>query len=128
MSLQDRRIQYETAGLERSELQDDPFVQWNAWYEQAASAGVAEPNAMSVATIADDGIPDARIVLVRKVDASGLVFYTNYTSDKSAQLKAQPVASAVFSWLEVSSISWFSDYQARRADIRFKRTGQRAPR
>jgi len=80
MALQDRRIQYETAGLERHELQDDPFVQWNAWYEQAASAGVAEPNAMSVATIADDGIPDARIVLARKVDANGLVFYTNYTS------------------------------------------------
>jgi len=101
MSLQDRRIQYETAGLERSELQDDPFAQWNAWYEQAASAGVAEPNAMSVATIAADGIPDARIVLARKVDASGLVFYTNYTSDKSAQLEAHPVASAVFSWLDL---------------------------
>ena len=54
MSLQDRRIQYETAGLERNDLQDDPFVQWNALYEQAATAGVAEPNAMSVATIADD--------------------------------------------------------------------------
>jgi pyridoxamine 5'-phosphate oxidase len=76
-------------------------VQWNAWYEQAASAGVAEPNAMSVATIADDGIPDARIVLARKVDAHGLVFYTNYTSDKSAQLEAYPVASAVFSWLDL---------------------------
>ena len=101
MSLQDRRIQYETAGLERSELQDDPFVQWNAWYEQAASAGVAEPNAMSVATIADDGIPDARIVLARQVDANGLVFYTNYTSDKSAQLESHPVASAVFSWLDL---------------------------
>jgi pyridoxamine 5'-phosphate oxidase len=56
---------------------------------------------MSVATIADDGIPDARIVLARKVDAGGLVFYTNYTSDKSAQLEAHPVASAVFSWLDL---------------------------
>ena len=101
MTLQDRRIQYETAGLERNDLQDDPFTQWNAWYEQAASAGVAEPNAMSVATIAADGIPDARIVLARQVDASGLVFYTNYTSDKSAQLEAHPVASAVFSWLDL---------------------------
>jgi pyridoxamine 5'-phosphate oxidase len=101
MSLQDRRIQYETEGLERNDLQDDPFVQWNAWYEQAASAGVAEPNAMSVATIAADGIPDARIVLARQVDANGLVFYTNYTSDKSAQLESQPVASAVFSWLDL---------------------------
>jgi pyridoxamine 5'-phosphate oxidase len=56
---------------------------------------------MSVATIADDGMPDARIVLARQVDANGLVFYTNYTSDKSAQLEAHPVASAVFSWLDL---------------------------
>jgi pyridoxamine 5'-phosphate oxidase len=101
MTLRDRRIQYETEGLERNDLQDDPFTQLNTWYEQAASAGVAEPNAMSVATIAADGIPDARIVLARKVDANGLVFYTNYTSDKSAQLEAHPVASAVFSWLDL---------------------------
>ncbi len=101
MSLQDRRIQYETAGIERNDLHDDPFAQWHAWYEQAESAGVAEPNAMSVATIAHDGIPDARIVLARQVDANGFVFYTNYSSDKSAQLEAQPVASAVFSWLDL---------------------------
>jgi pyridoxamine 5'-phosphate oxidase len=101
MTLRDRRIQYETEGLERNDLQDDPFTQLNTWYEQAASAGVAEPNAMSVATIAADGIPDARIVLARKVDANGLVFYTNYSSDKSAQLEAHPVASAVFSWLDL---------------------------
>jgi pyridoxamine 5'-phosphate oxidase len=65
MSLSDRRIQYESAGLDRNDLHVDPFVQWNTLYEQAASAGVAEPNAMSVATIADDGMPDARIVLAR---------------------------------------------------------------
>jgi pyridoxamine 5'-phosphate oxidase len=101
MSLRDRRIQYESAGLDRNDLHDDPFVQWNIWYEQAASAGVAEPNAMSVSTIADDGIPDARIVLARQVDANGLVFYTNYTSGKSEQLESHPVAAAVFSWLDL---------------------------
>ena len=101
MTLRDRRIQYETAGLDRSDLNDHAFTQWNAWYEQAASAGVAEPNAMSVATIAADGIPDARIVLARQVDSNGLVFYTNYASDKSSQLESNPVASAVFSWLDL---------------------------
>lgn len=101
MSLRDRRIQYESAGLDRNDLHDDPFVQWNIWYEQAASAGVAEPNAMSVSTIADDGIPDARIVLARQVDANGVVFYTNYTSGKSEQLESHPVAAAVFSWLDL---------------------------
>jgi pyridoxamine 5'-phosphate oxidase len=56
---------------------------------------------MSVSTIADDGIPDARIVLARQVDANGLVFYTNYTSGKSEQLEAHPVVAAVFSWLDL---------------------------
>ena len=51
MSVRDRRVQYETAGLERADLDDDPIAQWNIWYEEASSAGVAEPNAMTVSTI-----------------------------------------------------------------------------
>lgn len=62
MSLRDRRVQYETAGLDRIDLNLDPIVQWNLWYEEAASAGVAEPNAMTVSTIDKDSAPDSRIV------------------------------------------------------------------
>jgi pyridoxamine 5'-phosphate oxidase len=101
MSLRDRRIQYETAGLERSDLYDNPFTQWHAWYEQAAEAGVTEPNAMTVSTIGLDGVPDSRIVLARGVDDTGIVFYTNYASEKSEQLQKNPVASAVFAWLDL---------------------------
>lgn len=101
MSLRDRRVQYETAGLERTDLDADPIVQWNAWYDQAASAGVAEPNAMTVSTIAEDGAPDSRVVLARAVDRRGFVFYTNFDSAKSSQLLASPVASAVFAWLDL---------------------------
>ena len=101
MSLRDRRIQYETAGLERSDLQDNPFTQWHTWYDQAAEAGVTEPNAMTVSTIGLDGVPDSRIVLARGVDDTGIVFYTNYASEKSEQLQKNPVASAVFAWLDL---------------------------
>ena len=101
MSLRDRRIQYETAGLKRSDLHDNPFTQWHTWYDQAAEAGVTEPNAMTVSTIGLDGVPDSRIVLARGVDDTGIVFYTNYASEKSEQLQKNPVASAVFAWLDL---------------------------
>ncbi|MEN9648291.1 MAG: pyridoxine/pyridoxamine 5-phosphate oxidase, partial [Actinomycetota bacterium] len=101
MSLRDRRVQYETAGLERTDLDVDPIVQWNIWYEGAASAGVAEPNAMTVATIDENSAPDSRVVLARSVDKNGFVFYTNYDSAKSLQLITNPVASAVFAWLDL---------------------------
>ncbi len=101
MSLRDRRVQYETAGLERTDLDGDPIVQWNLWYEQAAKAGVAEPNAMTVSTIDKNSSPDSRVVLARGVDKNGFVFYTNYDSAKSLQLIKNPVASAVFAWLDL---------------------------
>ena len=69
--------------------------------QPVVEAGVAEPNAMSLATIGLDGVPDSRVLLARGVDASGIAFYTNYSGAKSRQLDAQPVASAVFAWLDL---------------------------
>lgn len=96
-----RRVQYETAGVDIEDIDPDPVVQWHRWHDDALDGGVAEPNAMTVATIGADGIPDARIVLVREADERGLVFYTNYESAKSRELDAVPAASAVFSWLDL---------------------------
>ena len=101
MTLRDRRVQYETAGLDLADLDRDPIVQWHAWYDQAASAGVAEPNAMTVSTLDKDMAPDSRVVLARGVDHRGFIFYTNYDSAKSLQLVKNPVASAVFAWLDL---------------------------
>ena len=101
MSLRDRRVQYETAGLDLTDLDASPIVQWQRWYDQAAEGGVAEPNAMVVSTIADDGAPDARVVLVRGVDERGFVFFTNYDSAKGRQLADDPVAAATFAWLDL---------------------------
>ena len=101
MSLRDRRVQYETAGLDVGDLDASPFVQWQRWYDQAVEAAVAEPNAMTVSTIADDGAPDARVVLVRAADERGFVFFTNYDSAKGQQISDDPVAAATFAWLDL---------------------------
>lgn len=100
-SLRDRRVQYETAGLDIDELDPEPIAQWQRWHDEALDAGVAEPNAMTLSTVGLDDAPDARIVLVRGIDHRGLVFYTNYDSAKSRQLDRRPVAAATFSWLDL---------------------------
>jgi len=95
-----RRVQYETAGMEPGDLDPDPLAQLRRWYADADSAGLPEPNAMTIATTDADG-PDARVVLARAIDADGVVFYTNHSSAKGRQLAASPSAAATFVWLDL---------------------------
>lgn len=99
--VRERRVQYETAGLEFDDLDASPIVQWHRWYADAVEAGVSEPNAMVLGTIGIDGVPDARVVLARGVDESGIVFYGNYGSAKGEELAVSPMASLVFPWLDL---------------------------
>jgi pyridoxamine 5'-phosphate oxidase len=99
--LRDRRVQYETDGVDIGDVDPDPMAQWHRWHDDAFEAGVAEPNAMTLSTVDDDGAPDARIVLVRGADEHGFTFFTNYTSAKSEQLATRPVAALTFSWLDL---------------------------
>jgi pyridoxamine 5'-phosphate oxidase len=99
MSLADRRTDYDWGSLERDDLDDDPIVQWWTWYRAAEAAGLEEPHAMTVASVAEDGSPDARIVLARGVDERGFAFFTNLESPKARQLVARPIAAATFAWL-----------------------------
>ena len=99
--VRDRRVQYETAGLDISDLDASPITMWHRWYAEAVEAGVAEPNAMVLGTIGLDGIPDARVVLARGVDETGIVFYGNYESSKGRELSGHPAASLVFPWLDL---------------------------
>jgi pyridoxamine 5'-phosphate oxidase len=101
MGLADRRSDYEWGTLDRGDLDDDPIAQWWVWYDAAVAAGAPEPNAMSVATVADDGGADARLVLARGVDWRGFAFFTNLESAKAQQLAARPWAAATFVWLEM---------------------------
>lgn len=97
--LRTRRVQYETAGLELPQLDPSPFVQWHRWYSESVEVSIPEPNAMVVSTTDSDGTPDARVVLARSVDESGITFFGNYESAKGRQLDAVPAAAAVFPWL-----------------------------
>lgn len=99
--IRDRRIQYESHGLDLADLATDPIEQWLCWHAEALEAGVAEPNAMVVATVDAAGAPSARTVLVRGVDADGLVFFTNYDSPKSLDLESNSKVAAVFAWLDL---------------------------
>jgi pyridoxamine 5'-phosphate oxidase len=94
-----RRVQYETEGLDVSDVFADPFEQWRRWYREADAAGLPEPHAMVLSTVDTYGQPDSRYVLTRGVDHDGFSFFTNYQSAKSQQLDAQPLASALFTWL-----------------------------
>ncbi|MCU1343987.1 MAG: pdxH [Acidimicrobiia bacterium] len=99
MGLADRRDDYDSMGIDLSEMAESPIAQWWRWYDDAVAAKVPEPNAMTVATVDDHGAPDARVVLARGVDEAGFAFYTNFESAKSRQLIAHPQAAAVFAWI-----------------------------
>ena len=101
MGIADRRVQYETAGLDTGDLDPDPIVMLRRWYEQAEDDGVVEPNAIVISTVDADGRPDSRAVLARGIDTDGITFYTNRTSAKGSQIAVNAAASAVFPWLQL---------------------------
>ena len=94
-------MQYETAGLDVADVSPDPFEQWIVWHGEAYEAGVAEPNAMVLATADDTGAPAARAVLIRGVDDGAFTFFTNYDSPKSRDLAANPRVAGLFLWTDL---------------------------
>src|SRR5689334_16353500 len=84
--------------MDPSELDPDPLVQLGRWLAEAEQAGVPEPTAMALATATPDGIPSARMVLLKGLDARGLVWFTNYNSAKAHDLAVNPKAALVFRW------------------------------
>ncbi len=91
------RLTYGRSGLEKSSLHEDPLAQLRAWLADAQSASVLEPSAMALSTVSPTGRPSTRMVLLRSID-SGLVFFTNYTSQKGRDLDETPWASVAFWW------------------------------
>ena len=88
-------------GLDRTQLDPDPFVTFAQWLEDALKAGITLPNAMTLATAGADHLPSARMVLLKEVDASGFVFYSNFDSRKGQDLASNPNAALVFYWSEL---------------------------
>ena len=95
------RRDYAMAALRETEADADPVRQFESWFADAVAAQLPEPNAMTLATATRDGVPSARIVLLKGVDAQGFVFYTDYRSRKGAELTENPLAALVFLWKEI---------------------------
>jgi len=96
------RREYISRGLNREDLDTNPFLQFSQWLEQAVSVGIPEPNAMTLATVAPDGGPAQRVVLLKTYDERGFVFFTNYDSAKSSHIAANNRIAVHFFWEQLS--------------------------
>jgi pyridoxamine 5'-phosphate oxidase len=93
------RKEYLLNGLYRKDLKENPFDQFNLWFAGSVeTAGDREPNAMTLATASKQGIPSARVVLLKGVDGRGFVFFTSYESRKARHLAENPNAALNFNW------------------------------
>jgi len=101
MDLSEFRKEYAAHGIDRHELLDHPLAQFKAWFEQAKTAGVIEPNAMVLSTLGRDGFPSSRTVLLKAADERGFSFFTNYDSKKGEEIAANPRVTLLFPWFSL---------------------------
>lgn len=92
------RREHAQMGLSERDVDPSPFKQFERWIREALEHEIAEPNAMTLATATRDGVPSARVVLLRGFDERGFVFYSNYESQKGRDLAENPSAALVFHW------------------------------
>ncbi|MEQ6900644.1 pyridoxamine 5'-phosphate oxidase [Nocardioides sp. YIM 152588] len=95
------RREYGAAGLHEDEAGADPVDLFRRWFDDMVAAGVHEPNAMVVATVAADGQPSARTVLLKRFGGDGFVFFTNAASRKGTELADNPRCALLFGWYDV---------------------------
>lgn len=96
------RREFASRPLRRADLDPDPVRQFRQWMDEAIAAAMADPNAMSLATVGPDGQPSLRTVLLKGLDERGFVFYTNLGSRKAAEIGASPCVALLFYWPELS--------------------------
>ena len=103
-SLADQRKSYEQGALDESEAASEPLQQFAEWLAEAFRRGVAEPNAMTLATVGAGGRPSSRVVLIKGYDARGIVWYSNYLSRKGRELEVNPQAALQFHWVDLERV------------------------
>lgn len=101
MSIASLRREYSLATLDVADVDAEPVAQFLRWFDEARAAEITESNAMTLATCDAGGVPAARIVLLKEVDARGFVFFTDYRSRKGIELAENPRAALVFFWKEI---------------------------
>ena len=104
MNIADLRKSYEKAELSEAHSHADPLQQFDQWMREAIASEVPEPNAMTVATVGPDLRPSTRVVLIKGFDARGIVWYTNYQSQKGLELAGNPYAALQFHWVELERV------------------------
>jgi pyridoxamine 5'-phosphate oxidase len=100
-SLADLRKDYTLFGLDIAHVLPHPVSQFKRWFEEAIAAQVLEANAMHLSTVSADGKPSGRIVLLKGLDDSGFVFFTNYDGRKGREMLQNPAVSLTFFWPEL---------------------------
>ncbi len=101
MNLSDFRKEYSSKGLHRKDLGDDPIQLFDRWFQQAVELKLTEPNAMTLSTLALDGFPSQRTVLLKAFDEKGFTFFTNYESRKATHIAANPKVCILFPWIDL---------------------------
>lgn len=100
-NLADLRKDYTFQTLDTANTDDSPLIQFRTWLEEALASQLPEPNAMHLATVSPSGQPSGRIVLLKGLDETGFVFFTNYESRKAEELARHDLASLTFFWAEL---------------------------
>ena len=100
-SIADLRRDYSHKSLSEKDVNASAILQFETWWNEALNSKIDEPNAMTLATASVDGLPSARIVLLKEFSEAGFVFFTNYESFKAQQLAENPKACLVFFWKEL---------------------------
>ena len=103
-NLADLRKSYEREKLDEADVAQDPLEQFTRWMQQAIDAQIPEPNAMTLATVSKENRPSTRPVLIKGCDERGVVWYTNYESQKARQISKNPWASLQFHWVELERV------------------------
>jgi pyridoxamine 5'-phosphate oxidase len=99
MDLSDFRKEYSAKGLQRQDLKNDPLELFQHWFQQATELDIPEPNAMTLSTVAPDGFPSQRTVLLKAFNHKGFTFFTNYQSRKARHIEANPKVCLLFPWV-----------------------------
>jgi pyridoxamine 5'-phosphate oxidase len=100
-SLANLRKEYQQQAFNKEDAAENAVEQFERWWQEAVTSGIDEVNAMTLATASADGLPTARIVLLKGYSEKGFQFYTNYDSYKGKQLQENPRACLVFFWKEL---------------------------
>ncbi len=101
IKIADLRQDYLLESLDVSDVNTNPFLQFEKWFNEALKSEILEPNAMTLATVSSEGKPSARVVLLKGLDTEGFVFYSNYKSRKAQDMAQNTHVALCFNWLDL---------------------------